>query len=43
MRIRDKLFPEGSKTRKVLRAMAISIKGVQPKNLKKVYKAVKEQ
>lgn len=43
MRIRDRLFPEGSKVRKVLRAIALSIKGVHPKNLRKVYKAVKEQ
>lgn len=43
MRIRDKLFPEGGKPRKLLRAIALSIKGVQPKNLKKVYKAMKEQ
>lgn len=43
MRIRDKMFPEGTKARKVLRASAIIAKGVHPKNIKKFHNMVKEE
>ena len=41
MRIRDKIFPEGTKTRKVLRGMAHAIKGFKPTNMKKVFHMIK--
>ena len=37
MRIRDKIFPEGTRTRKILRSMAHVIKGFKPTNMKKVF------
>ncbi len=44
MRIRDKLFPEGTKMRKLLRAIAIIIKkGLQPKNWARIYALIKEK
>ena len=43
MRIRDKIFPEGTKTRKVLRGMAHAIKGFKPTNMKKVFHMIKTE
>ncbi len=43
MRIRDKLFPEGTKIRKVLRAIATILKGLHPENIKKIGKMLKKQ
>ena len=36
MRVRDKIFPEGTKTRKVLRASAHILKGFKPNNVSTV-------
>ena len=43
MRIRDKLFPEGTKMRKFLRTGAILAKGLNPKNFKKYFLLIKKQ
>lgn len=43
MRLRDKIFPEGTKTRKILRACAHIGKGFKPNNIKTVYHMVKEE
>lgn len=43
MRIRDQLFPEGTKMRKLLRAIALAVKGLHPNNLKKMCQMMKEQ
>ena len=43
MRLRDKLFPEGTILRKILRAMAHIAKGFKPHNLKTVFNMLKEQ
>ena len=37
MRIRDKLFPEGTKTRQILRKIAIFMKYFAPRNWEKVF------
>ena len=42
MRIRDKIFPEGTKARKMLRAICHVIKGFKPHNIKTVIKLIKE-
>ena len=41
MRLRDKLFPEGSFLRKVLRSLAHIAKGFKPSNMKKVINSIK--
>ena len=43
MRIRDKIFPEGTRTRKILRSMAHVIKGFKPTNMKKVFHLIKTE
>ncbi len=41
MRVRDKLFPEGTKIRTILRSIAILIKRLNLSNIKKVLKSIK--
>lgn len=43
MRIRDKIFPEGTVPRKILRAIAHILKGFKPQNIKTVFNMIKEQ
>lgn len=43
MRIRDKIFPEGTFGRKILRAGAHTLKGFKPNNMKKVIKLFREK
>ena len=42
MRIRDKLFPEGTKIRSILRKLAILSKGLLPRNWKKIFETIKK-
>ena len=42
MRIRDKLFPEGTKTRKVLRTIATTLKNINLTNIKKFFSSIKK-
>jgi len=41
MRLRDKVFPEGTLFRKVLRSLAHIIKGLKPSNMKRVIHSIK--
>ena len=43
MRIRDKLFPEGTKIRSILRKLAILSKGLLPRNWKKIFATIKKE
>lgn len=43
MRIRDKLFPEGTKIRKILRKMALVFKKLNLRNIKKGIRLIKEK
>lgn len=43
MRIRDKLFPEGTKTRNILRKMAVAVKALRPHNIAKAWKMMKKE
>ena len=43
MRIRDKLFPEGTKIRSILRKLAILSKGLLPRNWKKIFETIKNR
>ena len=43
MRIRDKLCPEGTLRRKILRAIAHVLKGLKPHNLKTLFKMLKDK
>ena len=43
MRLRDRIFPEGTIPRKILRASAHTIKGFKPHNMKTVINMVKEE
>ena len=43
MRLRDKICPEGTIRRKILRASAHTIKGFKPHNIKTVIHMVKEE
>ena len=42
MRIRDKLFPEGTKIRQILRKIAICMKMFAPRNWVKAFKSIKK-
>lgn len=43
MRLRDKIFPEGTIVRKILRAFAHIFKGLHPHNIRTVFKMLREQ
>ena len=43
MRIRDKLFPEGTKIRKILRYGALLVKKINFRNIKKLFRLIKNE